>query len=140
VIRLGGLATEPEFLIDTAAINRKYASRKDDPRRTWTGTTQLPYDCEGESRVKALYEACGRFINSMKKRNWDLIGKLYVDPPTTAYDIDTSIPLLDKREYHIRGVFQFQEPLRPARIEIPSGLVKRDPEHKITAAEAKKVL
>lgn len=137
--RLGGLRTEPEFLIDTAAINRKYAARRDNPHRTWTGVTQVDIDCTGEMLKRRLYDACGRFIEAMRKRNWDLVGQVYVGDPHQARD-EHGVPSLGKVEYRIKGGFKFTEPLRAARIDIPTGLIKRDPEHTITAKEAKKAL
>lgn len=139
MIRLGGQTTEPEFLIDTAAINRKYAAQRDNPHRTWTGVTQVDVDCAGEILKRHLYSACGRFIDAMRKRNWDLVGRLFVGSPHQARN-DNGILLLGRVEYSIRGGFKFTEPLRPLRTEVPSGLVKRDPDHTITLAEAKKAL
>ena len=44
---LSATRTEPEFLVDTAAINRKHAAHRDNPYRTWTGVTTVDIDCTG---------------------------------------------------------------------------------------------
>tara|TARA_Y100000310_G_C20237501_1_gene603053 strand:+ start:169 stop:600 length:432 start_codon:yes stop_codon:yes gene_type:complete len=134
--------TEPEFLIDTAAINAKYAAIRHDPRRWWTGTFHAPYDCQfgSDAFAQLARERCSRFVAAMQKRGWDLISKLKVYEMGRARDIETNAVLLDKRNYNVKGVFQLAETPKPSRIEIPAGLVKKDPEHRITLAEANRAL
>ena len=135
-----GLNTEHEILIDTAAVNAKYAKYRDDPRRWWTGVTQADSDCQGESLQRKLYEASGRFIEAMGKRGWDLQGKVYVAPAHSVRDMATGAVILGKFEYAIRGLFKMAHTPKPDRIEIPAGLVKREPDQKITLSEAVKAL
>lgn len=134
--------TEPEFLLDTAAINHKYAAIKHDPRRWWTGSFHAPYDCAyaSPSFQTIAQERCGRFVEAMRKRGWDLISRLKVSGPDKARETDTNAILLDKLQYYVKGVFQLAETPKPVRVEIPPGLVKRDPEHRITLADARKAL
>ena len=134
---LSATRTEPEFLVDTVAINRKHAAHRDNPYRTWTGVTTVDFDCTGEMLERRLYDAAGRFINAMTKRGWDLAGKVNIGSPHQARN-DDGTPISGKVEYQLKAGFKFTEPLRVSRIEIPTGLVKRDPEHVITLAEAKK--
>jgi 3-methyladenine DNA glycosylase/8-oxoguanine DNA glycosylase len=136
VARIGGLQTEPQFLIDTDAINQKYAARADNPYRWWTGTFHAPREMSGEILRRKTYESCHRFIEAMAKRNWVLTGKLRVSPPQTARDISTNVTLLDKYEYRVRGIFKLDESPKTIRTEIPSGLVLRNPEQRLTTSEA----
>lgn len=139
-IPVKGLNTEPQFLLDTAAINAKYAKTADDPRRWWTGTFQTPFDCayRSEAFEKIARERCSRFIDAMRKKGWDLVSRLSVYGPQRAHDIDSNIVLLDKREYRVRGVFQLASTPKSVRFEIPPALVKRDPEQTISLSEASK--
>tara|TARA_Y100000310_G_C20689057_1_gene820996 strand:- start:163 stop:591 length:429 start_codon:yes stop_codon:yes gene_type:complete len=133
---------QPEFLIDTAAVNAKYAAIRHDPRRWWTGSFHAPYDCifGSDAFVKLARERCNRFVDAMKKRGWDLISKLKVYEMGKARDINSNVVLLDKLNYNVKGVFQLAETPKPMRTEIPPGLVKRDPEHTITLSEARRAL
>jgi hypothetical protein len=128
-------ATEPEFLIDTVAINRKYAARKDDPRRTWTGAYRAPKGCSPDQFERISQEACHRFVEAMRKKGWDIYGKPQVHGPRKARDLD-GLVLLDMDEYLICIVFKLASTPKPIHDEVPTGLIKRDPEHTITLAEA----
>ena len=128
--------SEPQFLIDTVAINRKYAAMKHDPRRWWTGVFQAPVGCSDGQRRRLAYDACGRWIEAMKKRRWDLVGRVSMYGPRRAHDINTNITLLDREEYILRAVFKLADTPVTELIEIPTGLIKRDPEHTITLHEA----
>ena len=127
---------EPEFLLDTVAINAKYRKRREDPRRQWTGTTQVDADCQGEMLKRRLYEVTNRFLIAMQKRDWELYSKVHITGPFRAYDFNSALPILGKVEYHLRATFKLTAPLRPLPLEIPTGLIKRDPEHTITLRDA----
>lgn len=127
---------EPDFLIDTEAVNAKYRARSGDPRRTWTGTTLVDQDCKGDLLQKRLYEAGGKFIQAMAKKGWDLIGKVKIKGPFTARDIETNAVLMGKNEWHLEAAFRLQSAPRTIRTELPPGVVRRDPEHRLTTAEA----
>ncbi len=132
-----GTRTEPEFLIDTVAINRKYAAQRDNPYRTWTGVTLVDIDCLGDMLKRRLRDAAVRFIEAMRKRSWDLEGRVYVGDPHQARN-DDGTPISGKVEYRIKGGFKFASPLKTVRTEIPTGLIKRDRDHVITLSEARK--
>lgn len=136
--KVKGLNTEPQFLIDTAAINEKYSKIAGDPRRWWTGVFRVQADCQGESLQRKVYESCGRFIEAMAKRRWDIVGECHVYGPYKSHDLDTQLVVLGESEYKIRAVFKLADTPKHERIEVPTGLVKRDPDHKITLAEAKR--
>ena len=131
-----GLRTEPEFLIDTAAINKKYAAMKDDPRRWWTGVFQTDAECKDELLKKKTYDSCQRFVVAMAKRDWDLVGGVHVYGPFKLHDIDTSVVILGKSEWKVRAIFRLAQSLKSIRMEVPSGLVRRDPEQRLTLREA----
>src|SRR3990167_524020 len=77
---------EPQFLIDTAALNRKYANsaRQQDARRWFTGVTQVDVDCTGAHLKEKLVDAAKRFIEAFYKKRWDLVGQVYVGQPHKA--------------------------------------------------------
>ena len=98
----GGLQTEPNFLLDVDAINRKYAEHKENPNRQWTGVFTAPRGCSDQQFERIAYDACKRWIDAMQKRQWALIGKLHVsNTPYLARDIDTQVGLLDRYEYRV---------------------------------------
>ncbi len=138
--RLGGLNTEVDFLIDIDAIQKKYSAIGGDPRRWMTGVFQVDSDMVGDALQRKVYESCGRFIEAMTKKRWDIVGKCHVYGPYRAHDIDTSITILGKSEYKIRAVFKLADTPKTIREEVPTGLIKRDPEHTIDLAEAKKAI
>jgi len=80
-------------------------------------------------------ESCNTFVDMLGKQGWTLVTKLSVGGPFTAHDLDTGITLLDRHEYRVQGLFQFRDP-KPARIEIPSKLVRGSTEQRLTLKEA----
>lgn len=135
-----GTQTEPNFLIDTRAINAKYARRRHDPRRTWTGVTRVDVAMSEGQKASALREAANRFLQAMHKRRWDIDGRLFLRGPFPDRDDATGAVILGKELYKIVGVFRLADPPKPRRIEIPAGLVQREPDQVISVAEAKKAL
>lgn len=133
---------EQDFSIDTAAINAKYAALADDPRRNRAGSFRVPVEVQYRSEAfkQIARNACTIWINALRKQGWDLIGAPRVYGPRTAYDLGTGVVLLDKKEYLIHGTFILASTPKTERIEIPHGLVKRDPEHRIGLAEAVKAV
>jgi hypothetical protein len=134
--RLRDQSQEPQFLIDTEAINKRLAAHRKDPRRVFTGSFRVPKGASPGELDRIAREAIGRFIDAMLKKGWDLYSRVSVYPNGTAHDIDSSIPLLDKDEYLAKAVFKLANTPKLIRDEVPSGLVKRDLEHRITLAEA----
>ena len=124
-----------EFQVDTAAANQKYAARRNDPRRTKTGTFKVPRDASMGQYEGITRESCNKFVDMLDKQGWTLVTKLQVGGPFTAHDLDTGITLLDRHEYRVQGLFQFRDP-KPSRIEIPGRLVRQDSEQRITLKEA----
>jgi len=117
---------EPEFRLDIEAINKKYAKRKDDPRRCFTASFHVPYDCEFDSgHFKSIAkERCERFIEAMKKKGWDLISKIRVFEGEDAYNIDSNVKLIEKKNHRVAGIFQMASTPTPLVLEIPEGLTK----------------
>jgi len=126
---------QPDFLIDVEAINRKYAARKGDPRRVWTGTFQSPKDASKTVFESSSKEKCNRFVDAIGKRGWDLVSGLKVYGPFVCYDIRDKVLLLGTDEYRVSGVFRLRKP-KPVRTEIPVGLVRQLPEQNISLEEA----
>ena len=124
-----------EFQLDTAAANQKYAARRNDPRRTKTGTFKVPRDASMGHYEGITRESCNKFVDMLDKQGWTLGSKLQVGGPFTAHDLDTGLILLDRHEYSVQGLFQFRDP-KPTRIEIPSKLVRGTTEQRLTLKEA----
>jgi hypothetical protein len=124
-----------EFQLDTESANQKYAARRNDPRRTKTGTFKVPRDASMGQYEGITRESCNKFVDMLDKQGWTLVSKLQVGGPFTAHDLDTSIILLDRHEYRVQGLFQFRDP-KPTRIEIPSKLVRGSTEQRLTLKEA----
>jgi hypothetical protein len=142
MVRTGGLqqSQEVNFLIDTAAINRKYRARQDNPHRTWTGTTTVPRDATQGQIKSIIYDACNRYLVAMEKRNWNLVSKLRVRANGTAYDMLSNLPLLDKIEYTITGIFKFMEAPRTIRTEIAAEMVQTERNMGTTLQQVKRAL
>ena len=119
---------EPKYLIDTDALNRKYAARADNPYRFCTGTTLVDRELTGGYLTQTLQEAAGRFIMAMEKRDWVLVRKVSVRYQGIGRDIDTNVALFDKAEYHITGVFKYTRSPKMIRTEIPPELIKQPDE------------
>jgi hypothetical protein len=129
--------TEPQFLIDTEALNAKYAKRRDDPRRMFEGAFRMPKGASAQQLERVAREAIDRFIEAMRKKGWDLYSRVSVYKADMCRDIDNpSVVLLDKDEYRARAIFKMASTPVRVREEVPPGLVKRDPEHTITLGEA----
>lgn len=127
---------EPEFLLDTARLNAKYAENSDNPYRLWTGTTEVPYDADPVWLKRILYDAAGRYIDAMKKRGWELMDKIRIGSPRIARD-ESGLPDLSRIEYRLRGTFKFQGPPRTTVLELDPATVKQAPDHLITLAQAR---
>lgn len=132
--------TEPNFLLDTVEINKKYSAYKDDPRRYQSGTFRAPKGCNTGQLANIGRERGYRYIDVMRKKGWDLVGKLKAFGPKPARDLATGVIVLDEDEYVLLGLFQLAERPKPMPLEVPTGLIRRDPEHTITLHEAKKAL
>lgn len=128
---------EPRFLIDTAAINRKYAKRKDDPRRMFEACFRTNKGITPGQLDTIAREAIGRFIEAFRKKGWDLYSRVSVYKADSCRDIDNpGVVLLDKDEYRARAIFRMASTPKPIREEVPSGLVLRDPEQRISLSDA----
>ncbi len=125
-----------DYLLDTTALNKKMAMRNKNPYRWKTGSFRVPKGANKEQKVKAAKLACEKFVQAMEQQGWELKSKLQVYGPYPAFDILYNIPLLDQEELRIRGIFK-TEP-KPVRIEVPPGIVRQSPDHKITLQEAMK--
>ena len=138
--KVKGLDTEPQFLLDTAAINEKYSKVAADPRRWWTGVFRAQSDLQGPALQRKTYESCGRFIEAMGKRRWDIVGEGHVYGPYKTHDLDSSLVILGEVEYKIRAVFRLADTPKTLRTEVPTGLIRRDPEHRLSLKEAVKAI
>ena len=128
-------AYAPDFLVNTDAINRKYAKRRVDPRRVWTGTFHAPVDASEGQLDNISKERCERCVTALDKRGWEFLGRIDVKGPFAAYDLVSGMVLLDQREYRIQAGFELRKP-QPVRIEIPHSVIRQDSEQTITLKEA----
>jgi hypothetical protein len=126
---------KPDFLLDTARINAKYARRKDNPLRIRTGSFHLPKEMKGPTLVRAQDGATGAFVRAFEQRGWVLQDHVQLEGPFQAYT-EARLPILDKYEWRCAGTFKGVQTQEEVRIELPPGIVRRDPEHEITLKEA----
>ncbi len=126
-----------DYLLDTTAINRKLADKKESPYRWRVGSFQIPKDATGLIRERMVKDACSKFVGVMEQQDWELASKLQVFQGLPyAYDIDDCAVLLDKEELRVRGVFRTNP--KPIRIELPPSSVRQDREQVSSLAEVMK--
>lgn len=130
---------EPQYLLDTAALNRKYAERGENPYRYWVGSVNIDQDCLGESLKSRLYEAAWTFIDAKKKQGWELEGSLHFDEPKRALT-DEGLPHLGQVTYRITGVFKYWGKREVIREEFDPAIIASEPDKTITTADAMKAL
>ena len=112
-----------DYLLDTTALNKKMADRKDNPYRWKVGTFHAPKGCKGESLKQGCKRACDAFVSVMEKQGCILASKLQVYGPYPAHDLMmNNIIVLDKQEMRVRGIFKTIP--KPVRIELPPSSVK----------------
>jgi hypothetical protein len=126
---------QPDFLLDTTKINTKYARRKDNPLRIRTGSFHLPKEMKGRTLEKAQDGAMGAFVQAFEQRGWVLQDRVQLEGPFQARTEDR-IPILGTNEWRCVGTFKGVQTQQDIRIELPPGIVRRDPEHEITLKEA----
>ena len=117
-----------DYLLDTTALNKKLAQRKDSPYQWLIGSFHVPKFASPEQKKKVSKTACDKFVDGMEKQGWKLESKLQVFGPYPALDLLTQVILLDMDELRIRGIFA-REP-KPVRIELDPRMVRQDPEQK----------
>jgi len=122
-----------DYLLNTTALNKKMADRKDNPYRWRVGSFQVPKDITQDMLEKVSQEACKKFVQTMEKQGWKLESKLQVFGPFPAYDLLYRVILLDKDELRVRGIFS-TEP-KPIRLELPSTSVRQDTKQKADLIE-----
>src|SRR3990167_5886321 len=83
-------------ILDTTALNKKLADRKDNPYRWRVGSFHIPKGMSKEQRERASKVACDKFIDSMSKQGWELKSKIQIYGPYPAIDSIYQVPLLDK--------------------------------------------
>ena len=128
---------QPDYLLDTAAINAKYASRADNPRRFRTGVFRVPFDCVGGLLRGICEDKAKRFVSDLFKQGWELEGNVQMGNPRVAHD-EYGLPDLSEREITVCGVFKFQGKNRIVSLELDPASVKQAPDHVLTVAEARK--
>ena len=124
---------EPDYLIDTARINRRLAGRNQNPYREHICAFPMPKQISSRAFKARAKGAIETFLGTMEKSGWTLEGKLRYERREVATDPDGKV-LPECFEYRVTGLFKTRP--KPWRIEVPAGLVKQDPEHRITLREA----
>lgn len=124
---------EPDYLIDTARLNRKLARRANNPYREHTCAFPVPKTMDRWAFERRAKQALGTFLETMEKEGWVLVSKLRFERRDGFHDLEQGA-MPDCWEYRVTGLFKTTP--KPLRIEVPPGLVKQDPEHRITLKEA----
>lgn len=138
--RVQGLAKrqEPDYLLDTNALNAKYALRNQNPLRYITGRFDAPDGMSKEGFERLAKQMSVKFVESMGKRGWTLMTDLRVKGPQYSRDMGTGAVLLGQHTFQVAGTFATVS--QPVRLELPPGIVRKDPEQKISLKEAARAL
>ena len=124
---------QPDFLIDTTAINKRLALRKDNPFRMRYCGFLVPQDAKPAHFEQLKKQALERWIQMEKREGWTLVSHLRVSGPYHGTCVD---PKLNEGMYEYRWEGKFGTLAKPVRYELPKELIKQAPDHKITGAEA----
>ena len=124
---------EPDYLIDTARVNREMAARNRSPFRRHNCDINVPKDASPGAFRQRMKEAIETFIDALGKSGWDLASGFSFERREIAIDFEKGV-LPDHVCYRVSALFKTDP--KPVRLELPSALVKRDPEHRITLKEA----
>lgn len=119
-----------EMLIDTEALNAKYAARAHTNERIKGGFFRAPRNVSRPVLEQGVHESIKKFVETMGKRGWELTSKVELTGPFTARDPNDTV-LLDMAEFRVRGVFKFTNKVEQRRVYLPTGLIKQDPEHSV---------
>jgi hypothetical protein len=123
-----------DFLLDTTAINKRLADKKNSPYRWRVGSFAVPVWLKGEGLKKACKESIDKWLNVFEKQGWTLASKVQIYPGQKyAYDLVTNVPILDRTEIRCRAIFKTDP--KPLRIELPPSSVRQDPEQKSSLSE-----
>ena len=60
-----------DYLLDTTALNKKMAARKDNPYNWRVGSFHIPKGISKEGFEKLVKQATQLFISSMQKQGWE---------------------------------------------------------------------
>jgi len=123
--------TEPDFLIDTNAINARLREHEKYVGRVHVGTFALPLDMSPGMVKAKSFEKASQFIEMKEKDGWKLIGRPSITGPHEAHDEYGNLDE-NSREFWVKGVFRYMKTPVRTRIELPSSMVKQDPEHRVT--------
>jgi hypothetical protein len=128
--------TKVDFLADTNRLKRWLKPRRNNPYRWKIGTFSLP-ETGLVMHQKLVLAACKKFVENVRQQDggWTLASRLSVSGPYRGHDLETGKPLEGKTEYKVTAVFK-KENIKELRIELPPGIVKKDPEQTITLSEA----
>ncbi len=128
-----------DLLLDTTALNKKLADKRNSPYRMRVGSFHVPKGISTDQFQRSVKTACDKFITAMGKQGFVLASKLQVfgrdakGTPFPAHDLPTNAILLDMDEYRVRAIFK-TEP-KPVRLELPPSSVRQDPEQKSSLAQ-----
>ena len=126
-----------DYLLDTTALNKKLADRKESPYRWRTGSFQVPSGITGEMLKKACKAAIDKWITVFSKQGWELASKVQVyNGQSPAYDILAGVPILDRREMKVRAIFKTNP--KPVRIYLPDSSVRQHKDQKSNLADVLK--
>ena len=129
---------ELDYLLDTTALNKKMADRADNPYR-WRSAGFLVNKSASMAQKEAEAKiAVAKWIEIEAKKGWTLESKVQVyKPGGPALDLATGAVLLDRESWEARGIFKTKP--QPLRLELPKGMVRQDPEQKLSLREALKL-
>jgi len=126
-----------DFLLDTTAINKKMADRKDNPFRWRVASFMVPVDASEGHRKSLCHNAAQVFVTQQVKEGWVQASKLqFWKEKPIAHDLLSGAYLLDREEWRVRGIFR-KEDFEPVRIEIQNkAIIRQSPDQTMNLSEA----
>lgn len=115
----------PNLLLDTAAIQRKYTARRDNPFRVLEGFLRVPSDMSATTLEKLVKARVERFIRWKGMEGWTLKGRIELIGPEVSRD-SSGIAVLGERQYRMKGVFAIVP--KPVRVMLRPETVMQAPD------------
>lgn len=125
-----------DYLLDTTAINKKMADRKDNPFRWRVGSFMMPLDASKGHQKAICHNAAQVFVTQQVREGWVQASKLqFWKEKPIAHDLLSGAYLLDREEWRVRGIFR-KEDFKPVRIEVNPAIIRQSPDQTMNLSEA----
>lgn len=126
----------PDFLLDTAAIQKRLDARKGSPLRKCRCVFRVPQGASQHAFQEEYKKTIGRWLQWLESEGLVLHSDVAIFGPRPLRDDNTGAVILGEQEYICQAVFRHTRTAKPLRVELNPATVKRDPEHRLTLKEA----